>query len=303
MDARSALAAQAFGIDAPDVLMHEGLPPLSPGARVERWAASGALAQGVDGEVHWRESGGLRFGYCRMRMDGDPADAALRVYRNIFASLRNAACGRIVRMWNYLPHINAGSGDQERYRRFCLGRARAFDEAPDMAGQWPAGTAVGALSGEDLLVSFLAGCGEVTPVENPRQVHAYEYPRDYGPRSPLFSRATVCRYAGADRLFVSGTASIVGHRSEHPGDPEAQLAETWRNLEALSDAVEGAEPEALRVYLRRPADLPVAQRFLAERLPAACAVLYLQADICRAELLLEIEGLYRLAASAHRHAS
>lgn len=285
----------AFGFRGEGLCEHEGVPVLDPGQCIEHWRADGELWTGIDDGLAWRQSGDMHFGVVRIASTEDPVGATLAAYRRMFEHVRDGDCPRLLRIWNYLPRINDGDDDAERYRRFCMGRAKAFDEAGDIAGgQWPAGTAVGPVHGDSLLVCFLSTSGTVTPVENPRQTHAYEYPREYGPRSPLFSRAAYCRYAGRNRLFASGTASIVGHRSVHEGNLDAQLEETWRNLQALCDAVGGAEAEALRVYLRQPADLEPARRFVSSRVPAGCQVLYLQADICRAELLVEIEGVYAI---------
>src|SRR5213082_3849534 len=55
----------------------------------------------------------------------------------------------------------------------------------------------------------------------------------YGSHSPLFSRATLLRQSGGLALFISGTASIVGHTSLHVGDTVAQTRETLANIEAL----------------------------------------------------------------------
>jgi hypothetical protein len=44
------------------------------------------------------------------------------------------------------------------------------------------------------------------------------------------------------------------------------------------------------VYVRRPADLPVIKAELAAALGAGARVIYLQADICRQDLLVEIEA-------------
>ena len=47
---------------------------------------------------------------------------------------------------------------------------------------------------------------------------------------------------------------------------------------------------ACKVYLRRPADLPVIKAELAAALGAGTRFIYLQADICRQDLLVEIEA-------------
>src|SRR5437763_15542942 len=97
---------------------------------------------------------------------------------------------------------------------------------------------------------------------------------------------------------TSGTSGIVGHTSMHDCDPVAQTRETHANIEALlaeaNRVAHGARFElgalACKVYVRRPADLPVIKAELAAALGAGARVIYLQADICRQDLLVEIEA-------------
>jgi chorismate lyase/3-hydroxybenzoate synthase len=105
----------------------------------------------------------------------------------------------------------------------------------------------------------------------------------------------------APRLLASGTASIVGHVSQHLGDVEAQLAESLANLKAL--LAEGQRKcgraftfdgcEALRVYLRQADDLAVAEALVTAAGIGREKVLYLRGDVCRRELDVEIEGVFR----------
>jgi enamine deaminase RidA (YjgF/YER057c/UK114 family) len=101
-------------------------------------------------------------------------------------------------------------------------------------------------------------------------------------------------------FFLSGTASVVGHETMCVDDPRGQLEETLANIAALLDgpaAVAGAKRggslrfDLLKIYLRRPEHFPAIRDALAARLDGATAAVYLQADICRADLLLEIEGV------------
>lgn len=204
----------------------------------------------------------------------------------------------LLRVWHYLPRINDGSGDRELYRRFYVGRAQAFDEYPCPADQLPVGTAIGTRSGNMLLLYFIASRTPGRQIENPRQVSAFDYPRQYSPRKPLFSRAAVWSDARGTRLLVSGTASIVGHASRHADDLHAQLAEVWCNLESLRQTAGAAQALALRVYVRNEANYPAIRAFLDARLGPDVAAVYLLADICRAELLVEIEGVYAMPTTA-----
>jgi enamine deaminase RidA (YjgF/YER057c/UK114 family) len=149
-----------------------------------------------------------------------------------------------------------------------------------------------------LTIGFLAGRRAPVRIENPRQVSAYDYPRQYGPCSPVFSRASLVRHGRAETLFVSGTSSIVGHVTMHPSDVSAQTAETIANIRAVieeANRLVNAERFDLRrldykVYVRNPEDLDVISRELARCIGGTPKAIYLQADICRQELLLEIEA-------------
>src|SRR3546814_17247700 len=80
---------------------------------------------------------------------------------------------------------------------------------------------------------FLSPC---TPVENPGQVSAYRYPRQYGQQQPSFARAMLPPPGSAMPLLLSGTASVVGHATAHVGELLAQLDETFNNFDALVGA-------------------------------------------------------------------
>jgi chorismate lyase/3-hydroxybenzoate synthase len=205
-----------------------------------------------------------------------------------------------VRIWNIVPDINRGSGDEETYVLFNKGRKAAFDLMGFAPSRYPAATGVGGPPGSPLTVIVAASRTEPVALENPRQTSAYLYPRRYGPRSPAFARAMLLRDRGGATLFISGTASIVGHESQHRGI-RLQLKETLTNLEQLLVAatrrMPGCVPGARRhwqVYLRDPADLAAVQDEVHAHLARGQEVAFLQADICRRELLVEIEGVCEL---------
>jgi chorismate lyase/3-hydroxybenzoate synthase len=106
----------------------------------------------------------------------------------------------------------------------------------------------------------------------------------------------------SDRLvMISGTASIVGHASRHRGDVRAQLDETFENLANVLQRAASAAPgittrlgrqSLLKIYLRDEALLPDVHAFLRERVPSQTQYIVLHADVCRAELLVEIDCLH-----------
>jgi chorismate lyase / 3-hydroxybenzoate synthase len=221
-------------------------------------------------------------------------------YRRLLAQVRALGYPHLLRVWNYFPHINLESDGLERYQRFCAGRHQALAEG--LAGfphTLPAGTAVGTMSGP-LKIHFLASRQPGTHVENPRQVSAYEYPLVYGPRSPSFARASLRPSISGSHLLIAGTASVVGHVSVHIGDPYQQTLEIMQNLNALLTHTEQLHGitrgqwygQALfKIYIRHPEHVAMIRDILQEQLPSHTQVLYLQGDMCRTELLLEIEGI------------
>ncbi len=228
--------------------------------------------------------------------------AAHRAYADLFEVVAANGCSNLLRFWNYLADINLEADGSERYRQFNAGRQQAFIEARRSAFEGaPAACALGLRDGA-LRVYFLAGRRPPLAIENPRQVSAYRYPDAYGPRSPTFSRAALVDVGGGRQaLFISGTASIVGHTTVHVGDVRRQTEESLLNIAAVRQvAAERAGVEipvgalVCTVYLRRAADLGVVravfERAVGATSPAARDCIYLQADICRTELLVEIEA-------------
>lgn len=270
----------------------------------ESWRTGGEISAGQIGDVVWRRSGGLLFLALEQPEDpsSDPAEAVEAAYDQLLSTVAASGCRQLLRAWNYLPAINAGDGDAERYRRFCVGRAAALHRAGYGDGELCAGTAIG--SDEPCLrIYLLCGPEPGINIENPRQVSAYRYPRRYGPRSPSFARATAIAGAAGDALLmISGTASVVGHRSVHEGDVDAQLEEIICNIESLmaesSRRLGRSSPAGfgknclLRVYVRHAGDWPAIERRLRERWPLT-RLAGLRGDVCRSDLLVEIEAVSR----------
>lgn len=293
------LAAVAYGPGgvrcADPRVVNIGLRALPREAAVELWRADGPVQQGEFGSIRYACRGDFLFGTIELdeRDHGGIRGAGEAAYREISRLTAGRSERHLLRMWNYIASINDGRGDDERYKQFCLGRARGLDW---LAGEaLPAGTAVGRRDGSPLLqVCWLAGREPGQPLENPRQTQAYRYPRQYGPAPPSFCRAIVAPGGG---LLVSGTASIVGSESRHPGDLAQQLEETGRNLRRLLETCYPGRqrlpgPSLVKAYLRDADDAQAVQEALGRELPGAPQVLLLEADICRAELLVEVECLF-----------
>jgi hypothetical protein len=125
---------------------------------------------------------------------------------------------------------------------------------------------------------------------------------------PCFARATLLRPRSEQpALLVGGTASIIGEESRHVDILDAQARETFRNLASLvASAVGRTLPEdttateihsllnrfqELRVYYTNPAHRERLAALVRTTFSSQCRVEWLQVLLCRAELLVEIEGV------------
>lgn len=232
----------------------------------------------------------------------DLADGIEAATQKIYDDLLTATGDRhLARIWNYVPEINAdGPEGLENYRAFCRGRSLAFERVhgSNFKAHLPAASAVGS-SSDRLTVVFVATALSTHHVENPLQVPAYDYPSDYGPRSPSFARATLVDTAAGRTVFVSGTSAVRGHATVAPQSTGAQLECTLENLRELSQVCElgrdlgagGRFRRYFKVYLRHDTDFVATTAALTGRLlQPGDEVSYVKSDICRAALNIEIEA-------------
>lgn len=267
------------------------LPVLSSAAPRECWSVEAEVANGSADGLRWAAGGGWRF--VAVEIDeaqaGGIEAASERAYDRLLAHLAASPERHLQRIWNYLDAINAGEGDDERYRLFCNGRARGL--AAHGVTRYPAATAIGHHGPQGLLQVYALCASEPgRALENPRQVSAWRYPRRYGPTAPSFARAMRLPAAA---LAISGTAAVIGHASHHAGDVNAQADEAFANLASLLQraglpAFDAHSP--LKIYVRHPEDADVVQAALARHLDPSVPRILLHGDICRSELLVEIDG-------------
>ena len=272
---------------------------------VEVWRSHLPVESGFDDGIAWSRNGEALFGQLVLNEDDYRSidAAAFDAYRRILAFQRQQGYRHALRMWNFFPDINAGEADQERYRQFSVGRARTFEQHAHFERALPAASAIGSYR-SGLLVYFVAAKRPGDQIENPRQVSAFRYPRQYGPKSPSFSRAKLKRWANEAQLYISGTASVVGHKTIHQDDVAAQTAEIGRNIQALLDQAASYEPafahtrlnqlSLLRIYLRQPLQADEVREYVEAWAGPEVPKLYLAGDICRDDLIIEIEGYHSL---------
>lgn len=286
-----------------------GLPVLGHDTQawVEVWTVPAAAPLVQHGEVSgvaYARCADLVFAWLATPLPGDDqglGQATQQTYDALFNALAKLGCPHPLRFWNYLPDILGTDQGEERYRIFNVGRHASFERHAAMVDLHPpAACALGHPKGIDgpLTVYALASAQPAQPIENPRQMSAYRYPPQYGARSPTFSRAALAPIGGEESVFISGTASIVGHETLHLNDVQAQTHETLNNIEALLERFRLERPGQdwraadlqLKAYVRDATDLPLVRQVIEQRLGTSVPCFYLQAVVCRPDLLVEIEA-------------
>lgn len=257
----------------------------------EVWQVDDAIESGQNGNCRWRQNQNLQFTSLDIPLtaDGDYEGVAFAAYDELLTVLNTSSLSTPVRFWNYVPAINQGEGDEENYKRFCSGRLKAFSKHGIKDADFPAASAVGHHR-SGLTLCALSTHSKTQHHANPRQVDAFEYPRQYGPASPSFARATTLTLDNSCLCFISGTASILGHSSVHQGDLRLQLYTTNDNILYLLEET-GFSPDHIqtaRIYLRNPDHFDECKEII-ERSYPKIELIFAEADICRRDLLVEIE--------------
>lgn len=267
----------------------------------ERWDAAGPVTTGRTPHLAWASHGEALVVQMRLEaIEEARFEHQIEVlYRALYRFLDASGHPHPLRIWQYIERIHTPYRRLDRYQRFCAGRQRAIGAGIPPA-RLPAATVIGSREPGFTLYA-LAAPEPAVQIENPRQVSAFHYPPEYGPVSPAFSRAVLKRWdGGGAHLYISGTASIVGHASRHPEDAEAQLEETLENLEALLEraAQRGAPPlrlddlSAYRLYVRHDRHAERLEARFRSLVGHHVPLVMLEGEICRRELLLEVEAAW-----------
>jgi chorismatase len=270
----------------------------------EVWRTTTGVVTGQHRGLAYACDGEYLFACGRTEEDADLVTSTEEAYLATFELVRLLGYPHLARMWNMVHRINESDergGDV--YGRFCEGRALAFERGGVAAEMLPAATCVGSHGGGVAFYLLACRTPRATHIENPRQTPAYRYPSKYGVKSPSFARATyLAEPDGSGRLFVSGTASIIGTETVHEGDMAGQTMTTLENIEILVgrenlsrygiDAdLSLRDLDAVKVYVKHREDIPVAERICAGAFALDAEVVYANVDICRDDLLVEIEAV------------
>ena len=213
---------------------------------------------------------------------------------------------QVVRTWIYLGDIVGPEGDRQRYQELNRARTYFYQNVRFGGDHYPASTGIGT-DGRDVMMSCIALASDRSdlvrlPLENPRQTAANDYDGRYGQKSPKFSRAMAIVAGKVASVLVSGTASITDSETRHIDDVEGQTWETLDNIAALISEDNfrrhgqtglGAtldDMALVRVYVKRQEDYAAVRKVCEARL-GELPVVYAVGDVCRPDLLVEIEGI------------
>ncbi len=249
-------------------------------------------------------------------------DQSKELFKELSKRLKSCGSGfrDVPRVWLYQGGIvenenQAGETPVERYRELNRARTDYFNER-QLCGEmnvtddgrvvYPASTGIG-MTGLGLTLSCLGlqtsrSDVRLQALENPGQTSAYDYAHRFSLKSPKFSRAMAVVIGDYVTTWISGTASILDSESVHLGDIEKQTHQTIDNIQRLiseenfgSHGIAGAgaalsDLAKVRVYVKRAEDFEKCRAVCKSRF-GDLPTIYALADVCRGELLVEIEGV------------
>lgn len=237
-----------------------------------------------------------------------------------------ARLDQVFRTWFYMGSIVAPdtrvANQEQRYKELNRARTDAFGDTAFLKGSlktqpnfdvYPASTGIG-MGGEDVALgstALITARDDVftLPLENPRQTPAFEYARHYSPETPKFARAMAVIYDNQAAVYVSGTASITASETQHIGNPAKQTEETLLNIAALiapeNFAASGftgygatlQDLAVVRAYVKHAVDYETVRAVCEQQLQGV-PVVYAIGDVCRDDLLVELEAVAHIQKAA-----
>ena len=249
-------------------------------------------------------------GFCELITEGitpsTPTASIRQQSEEIFARLGEILAKNgfkisdIYRQWNYIEQITYMHDGRQNYQEFNDARSRFYNNT-EWTNGYPAATGIGTSCGGVMIeVYAVKGDNSINyAIDNPLQISAHSYSQkvltgksdEQERTTPKFERA---RLVG-NTIYISGTAAIKGEDSLSLDSTVGQTAETMQIIKQLVSTenlpVEATESiyTLLRVYIKNGDDTSEVIKFLDENYPNTPKH-YLEADVCRPELLVEIEG-------------
>jgi len=217
------------------------------------------------------------------------ADQTRQAFDNLQSVLAAAGfdLADTVRTWFFLDKILSW------YHQFNQVRTEVYSGLKFRTGFLPASTGVGAKNPADTALALAAwafrpqgatACAE--EVTSPLQSPAPNY-------GSYFSRAMEISSGTGRRLFISGTASIeLGGKTLWTGDVRKQVGQAMDVVAAIlqSRGFGFADLSRATAYFRRPADVSAFSEWLVANGLYKLPVISTHCDICRDDLLFELEA-------------
>lgn len=240
---------------------------------------------------------------------GDISASTFEQAKDIFAAIDNILATEgfspcdIYRQWNYIEDITVKNDGSQNYQEFNDARSIFYGKCK-WNGGYPAATGIGTARG-GVMIELYAIKGETAtnkPIDNPMQVAAHSYSQKVlegtvveelqERTTPKFERARLL----GNTIYISGTAAIKGENSATASDTVQQAAltmEIMNNLisrENIPVSNGGAVYDLLRIYVKNEDAIPAVKEYMNKHY-GSVSKHYLVSDICRPELLIEIEGV------------
>jgi enamine deaminase RidA (YjgF/YER057c/UK114 family) len=219
----------------------------------------------------------------------DPTAQARAVFERAETALKQVGTDMraVARTWVWLDDIVAWYPDFNRVRtRFFI--ERGLMDRRSESHRPPASTGIGvSLSGGPRIgLDLVAIPAERDSMRHYPAAGSQGSPYEYG---SAFSRATIAMTPAGKTVFVSGTAAIDARgATQHVGDPEAQINETIEHVRAVLRDMNCADQDVVQAIAYSKA-IAVERLVRATWKQIAWPCLSVLADICREELLFEIE--------------
>ena len=290
---------ETFGGSFP--VVHIAMKTFMKDAYYEVWTSEHPVNYGSCEYLQYASDGFYQFLAISMKEEGrDLREIGKSAYNLIFKTIKESKCPYISRVWNHIPNVNEYADGMERYIKFCHGRSESFQKYGNI---YPAATGIGC-HGDSICIYMISTTKNInTYIENPNQTPAYKYPPKYGIKPPSFSRAAYTdNCSGKGILYISGTASIIGHETVHTDDIVKQCETTIDNIRVLisntnlnSYGIKNSyileNVDCIKEYIRNDEDFETVRDICCKAFLPDKSIAYLKADICRNDLLVEIEGI------------
>ena len=258
-----------------------------------------------------KEVWGSGLGFALFSTDTRSAAEAAFEQMKAILDAEGMSFNNLVRQWNYIGNILEEKNGLQNYQIFNEVRSEYYRKYRTVNG-YPAATGIGMKLGGVTIDFYAVMTNEkvmVKPIENPNQINAYEYGQQVlkggsgkvksVKHPPKFERALFLKENFKSTLLISGTASIIGQDTIGIDDVEKQTRITIENINKLTEQrrngqnivntdTEWGKYILLRVYIKNQSDFSKVKMICAEQFPFVPAI-FIESDICRDNLLVEIE--------------